>query len=231
MAQLWKIRLPDGRVLVPGDWTSAEPLFSTVEIGTGAFPVLTAFSYGRGGDVPGSVGPRESTLRDTNLEGEGNRLPENEELVIFNLGIEVFKIGSTVGADPIPNADAPAVELMNMLRLQRDLLVVLKIAYVKEYTHAPLSYWPAGTGVHEYVNAGSRTVLSQQASGTIVGNNGSPSIDEARAFASPLYCAGGESLSVDLKAGPGQVNGLDIGANDRMRLRIYLDGYRRRPVA
>ena len=36
MAQLWKVRLPNGNVLTPGDWTTAEPLYSTVEVQAGA---------------------------------------------------------------------------------------------------------------------------------------------------------------------------------------------------
>jgi hypothetical protein len=40
MAQLFKIRMPDGKTYQPADWTAAEPLYSTIEIGVGAFPVL-----------------------------------------------------------------------------------------------------------------------------------------------------------------------------------------------
>lgn len=231
MAQLWKVRLPDGRVLTPGDWTTAEPLWSTVEIGAGAFPVLTAFSYGEGGDVPGSIGPRESTLADTNLQGEGSRLPENEELVVFNIAVEVFRIGDTyLDPDPdvIPHADAPDVDLKEILRLQRDLLVIFRIAFVKEYTRSPLSYWAASTGVAGTYAGG----LNQAGvSGFLSANNGSWNADEGRVLASPLYVQGGESMQVDIKAGPGEVQDLNVGVASRMRLRIFLDGYRRRPVA
>jgi hypothetical protein len=231
MAQVWKIRLPDGRTLTPGDWTSAEPLWSTVEIGAGAFPVLTAFSYGQGGDVPGSVGPRESTLVDTNLEGEGSRLPENEELIVFNISVEVFRIGDTYASpdvDTVPSADAPDVDLLDMLRLQRDLLIVFRIAFVKEYTRSPLSYWPASTGVAAVYAGG---LNAAGVSGFLSANNGSWDADEGRVLASPLYVQGGESMQVDVKSGPGQVEGLNVGTESRMRLRIFLDGYRRRPVA
>lgn len=235
MAQVWKVRLPDGRTLVPGDWTSAVPLYSTVEISTGAFTVQTAFSYGLGQAVPGSVGPRQSNLADTNLQGEGAQLPQNEELIIYVIGIEVFKIGlaggsNGVGADQIPATDAPDVELMNMLRLQRDINVTLRIAAVKNYTGSPLSYWPSGTGVQQY-NSGARSAVSNGASGYVAGNNGSTDADQGRTLASPLYVAGGEAFALDISAGPGQVNGLDLAATGRMRLRCYLDGYRRRPVA
>lgn len=235
MAQLWKIRLPDGRVLTPGDWTSAEPLYSTVEIGAGPFPVLTAFSYGRGGQVPGSPGPRRSTLADTNLEGEGARLPENEELIAYSLNIECFQIGPDSATDVLPPTDAPDVSLVNMLRLQRDLLVITRIAFVKEYTRAPMGMFPSSTGTRQY-NSAARSQVSVGATGYVASNNGGPDVCDARPFASPLYVAGGESLAVDFRPGPGSVTnlgGLQDGwpAASRIRLRTYFEGYRRRPVA
>lgn len=229
MAQLWKIRLPDGKVLTPGDWTSAEPLYSTVEIGAGAFPVLTAFSYGRGASVPGSAAQRRSTYADTNLEGEGNRLPENEELIAYSLSVEVFMIGPEGQvADPLNPAQAPDVSLMNMLRLQRDLLVITRIAAVKEYTRQPLGIFAAGTGVHQ-VNSAAENPLNGL--GYVVSNNGGTQVSDSRQMASPLYVAGGESLAVDVRPGPGQVTGLNLDTTSRMRLRLFFEGYRRRPVA
>lgn len=230
MAQLWKVRMPNGQTLVPGDWTAAEPLFSTVELGPGSFPVLTAFSYGIGGEVPGSPTTRSSTIADTNLQGEGARLPEDEELVAYNLAIEVFQIGDAAGTDAIPATDAPDVSLMNMLRLQRDVLVVTRIAYVKEYTRQPMEWFPASTGVRQS-NSGARSQNSSGTAGYVASNNGGDGVEYARQFASPLYIAGGESLAVDLKPGPGTVTGLDLEATSRMRMRVYFEGYRKRPVA
>lgn len=229
MSQLWKIRLPDGKVLTPGDWTSAEPLYSTVEIGAGAFPVLTAFSYGRGAAVPGSVAQRRSTYADTNLEGEGARLPENEELIAYALSIEVFMVGTENGnaPDPLNPTVAPDVSLMNMLRLQRDLLVITRIAAVKEYTRQPLGIFSAGTGVAQANSA----AVNAAGQGYVASNNGGTQVCDSRQMASPLYVAGGESLAVDIRPGPGQVNALNLTANSRMRLRIFFEGYRRRPVA
>lgn len=231
MAQLWKVRLPNGNVLTPGDWTSAAPLWSTVEISTAAFGVLTAFSYSEGGDVPGSVGPRQSTKADSNLEGEGNRLPENEELIIYNVGVEIFKTGAALATAAFPDADAPHVPLTDMLRLQRDIIIELRIAAVKNYTRAPLSYWPAGTGLASMYSGGRSRVSAGAPNGEVPANNGAPSVDGRRELASPFYVAGGESLAVDVKAGPGSVTNLNLASDARYRLRIFLDGYRRRPVA
>lgn len=231
MAQLWKVRLPDGNVVTPGDWTASEPLWSVVEVPAGPFPLLTAFSYSRGGSVPGSVGPRDAILTDTNLQGEGNRLPENEELICFNLGIEVFKVGPADNVDAFPDADEPGVPLPDMLRLQRDLAIEFRIAAVKDYTRAPLSYWPAGTGVYGLYAGGRTRVSGGQATGEVVAYNGGVSRQDQRQFATPLYVAGGESMSVDIRPSRGAVEGLNLATDSRMFLRTYLDGYRRRPVA
>jgi hypothetical protein len=230
MAQVWKVRLPGGNVVTPGEWTTAEPLYSTVEIAAGAFPAVVAFSYGRGGTVPGSVGPRQSTLIDTNLDGEGNRLPENEELVIHTIGVSCFKIGTQADNAEFPGADNPHVELTNMLRLQRDLLMILSIAAVKEYTRSTISYWPGGMGVSS-VYSGGVTGVSGGTTGTAIANNGSPSVDGRRELASELYIAGGEGFQLTFRSGLGLISGLNLSPDARIRMRSYLDGYRRRPVA
>jgi len=232
MAQFYKVRLPNGNVLHPADWTSAEPLYSTVELAAGAFPVVTAFSYAIGGTVPGSPGQRQSTLGDTNLEGEGSRLPENEELIAYSLSIEVYMIGADGASDPsgLPAVDTPEVSLPNMLRLQRDVLVMTKIAAVKEYTHSPLSWFPASTGVMQY-NSASRTLVSGGALGSVSANNGGEGVCDKRQFASPLYVKGGETLAIDVRPGPGSVENLTLDAAARIRLRFYFEGYRKRPVA
>lgn len=235
--QLYQIRLPNGDMVAPGDFTSAEPLYSTVEIGTAAFQVVSAFSYGRGQEVPGSVGPRMSNYADTNLEGEGNRLPENEEIFVYVLGVEVFMLGQEdTNVDAIPPTAAPFMSLMNMLRLQRDLLVETRIGTdAKRYTHAPLSWFPGGTGVEQW-NAGALLGLANV--GYMSGNNGLTSSYDSRQFASPLHVAGGETLTVDFKPGPGSVLNLNLDqtppegvVTGRARLRVFLDGLRRRPMA
>ncbi len=231
MAQLNKIRLPDGNVVTPGEWTSAEPLYSTVEIGATGFPVVQAFSYGRGGTVPGSVGPRQSTLVDTNLQGEGGKLPENEDITIYALGIEVFKSGPALSVARFPDCDVPGVPLTDMLRLQRDLIIQLRIAGVKIYTNSPLSYWPAGTGVTYTISGGRSQVSGAAANGEVPANNGSPGTQGGRELASPQAIAGGEAFGVDFYAGPGSVQNLNLAANSRMRMRVFFDGPRRRPVA
>jgi hypothetical protein len=233
MAQLWKVRLPNGNVFHPTDWTAAEPLYSSVEIGTSAFPVLTAFSYPIGGAVPGSPTQRQSTLADTNLKGEGARLPQNEQCIAYSLSIECFMIGpesDTSDASGLPHVDPPFVSVANMLRLQRDLLVITKLAGTREYTRSPMSWFPAAAGVH-MANSAARTQRSNGANGFAVAANGGTEVCDRRNFASPMYIAGGETLSVEVRPGPGQVDNLDLATDSRVRLRIFFEGYRARPVS
>lgn len=232
MAQLNKVRLPDGREFSPGDWTASDPLYSTVEIGPGSFPVVTAFSYTEGETVPGSPTNRSANKADTNLRGEGNRLPEDEEILIYSMSIEAFTIGQETAVDgAIFPPDAPDVSLSNMLRLQRDIMIIARIGgYKTEYARSPLSWFPASTGVKQY-NSGARSNWSDGANGYIAANNGDDQVWNTRRFASPYYIRGGESFAVDFQPGPGQVNDLALTGNSRIRCRLFFEGYRKRPVA
>jgi hypothetical protein len=121
-----------------------------------------------------------------------------------------------------------------MLRLQRDLVCVMRIASVKEYTRAPLAWFPASTGVTPtYSQAQTAIGPSPNLQGFVTGNNGSTDVGGKRVFASPLYVDGGEALVVDFLAPKGEIEGLSVGTEPqgRIRLRTFLDGYRKRPVA
>lgn len=232
MSQLWKIRLPDGRVLTPGDWTSAEPLYSVVEVASGSIQTLQAFSYGKNGTIPGSPAQRNAQITDTNLEGEGGKIPENEELVAYNLHIEAFQVyaASETDASGMPVTDLPEVSLADMLRMQRDLVIVTRIAAIKRYTQAPMSYFPQAMGVNRYT-AGARNAGALVAQGAVLGTNGGVSVQDRRTFASPLYAGPGDVFGVDVIPAPGQVTNLSVPTAGRIRLRLFFNGYRRRPVA
>lgn len=231
MAQLETIRTPDGTLVKPGEWTSAVPLYSTIEIPAGAFNVLSAFSYGLGSAVPGAPNDRQSTLQDTNLLGQGGQLPENEELISYAVCIEVFKTGPAASVADFPDADVPGVPAVDMLRMQRDVVVFFKIASVRNYIHTPMSFWPASTGIFYTISGGRSKVSGASPNGEIIGNNGSPSVSGRRQLASPIYVGPAEAFSIDFQAGPGQVAGLNLAASSRMRTRTLIDGLRRRPIA
>ncbi len=230
MARIDAITLPDGTTYRPADWMTAEPLYSTVELAAGNFSRLSSFSYSRGGEVPGSPTQRSSSYVDTNLRGEGGKLPEDEDIVIFNIMNDLFKVGVADDQNVFPDAENPEVPLPDMLRVQRDLLMVLTIAAVKEYTHSPIGYWPAGQGV-DYAISGGLSRAAAGVSGTVRASNGGTNVFDQRELASPLYIAGGETFRVEFQPGPGEVENLNLEAGARIVIKTFLDGYRKRPVA
>ena len=149
MGQLLKIRYPDGRVMTPADWTTAEGLYSTVEFGTGSFTTLDAFSYGLNQAIPGAA-QRNATYADTNLQGQGGQLPENEAMLIRAIRIEFYgiNVGTASEAPLMTSADNeifPDVGLRNLLRIQDSLIMSFIIAGVKEYLRVPVSFFAAGS--------------------------------------------------------------------------------------
>jgi hypothetical protein len=128
-----------------------------------------------------------------------------------------------------------------MLSLQLGMVLVTRIASVKEYTRAPLGWFPASMGVQptyqqvtSSIPGGAQHEDTTGAVGYVHASNGSVDVGGKRVFASPLYVEGGESLSVDCLCPAGSFPKLSFVAQSpagRIRLRIFLDGYRRRPVA
>lgn len=232
MAQINKIRLPNGRVVRPTEWSST-PLYSSVEIASGAITPLQAFSYGVGGSVPGSVGPRNASLGDTNMQGSGAILPENEELLLYTMGVEFFQNAADRadffnGAE-VGTPDPPEVSARNLVRVQRDTLLELRIADTKAYMNHPVGFFPAAMGICPTSGA----ATNEDGAAIFGAQNGGPNAYDMRKLATPHQIKPGEALSVTLKFPSGQVTGLAFGADTdaRIRARIYLGGYRRRPVA
>lgn len=231
MAQIDKVRLPNGQVIRPTEWSST-PLYSSVEIAEGALTPLQAFSYGLGGAVPGSVGPRNATILDTNLQGDGAILPENNELLLYSLMVEFYTVNSDATYEDGQEAafvNPPLVSARNMARMQRDVQIVLRIANTKRYADHPVGFFPGAMGVLHTIGAADNDNNGPY----IVGYNGGVNTYDNREFATPHHVAPGEAFSVDFEFPSGQVTGLELGddADARIRARVYADGYRRRPVA
>lgn len=241
MAQVNKIRYADGRVVRPGDWTS-EPLYSSVDIDdAAALADVLAFSYGVGGDVPGSTtaagNQRRATRVDTNMQGQGSILAENEELLIFGLSIELFQrtAASTANFFTATEAlmpDPPVMGAPNVLRVQRDTLVSLNIASTKDYLKVPLSFLPAARGVN-FVYGSARSEGSGYSEGVFSGQNGGVSEHDHRLLATPQEVGPGEAFNVRFSFPFGSIAGLQFGSDTlaRVTARVYQRGIRRRPVA
>jgi hypothetical protein len=230
MTQLWQVKI-GGNTFSPADWTSSDNLYSTVEFGTGSQQELTAFSYGRGGYIPGSPTQRKSELVDTNLEGEGGRLPENEAVLIYSISADFFHTPSGGFGGDDDNVQAPNLGVRNMLRIHRDIVAQLQIASLQKiYKQSGIGFFAAGMGVESGFASGTG---QNPAQGFAAAFNGATSIKGVRKFASPEFIKGGETFGVVLKFPTGSVEGLTLNgnANDRVTTRIWLRGIRKRPVA
>lgn len=236
MAQITELVLPDGRKVRPEDW-STTPIYTTVDVSAGAnLQDLQGFSYGIGGPVPGSVLQRQSTLRDTNLDGSGSVLPDNQELNLFAIRVELFAAPNSVaawnGANEAGNPNPPQVSLRQMLRMQRDIILKLVIAEQKNKYQHPLGFFPGAMGVHGVAGA-----ITNNQSGTPAtpAFNGGTSARNERKIGTPYQIKGGQAFSIALSFPLGTVTGLNLGmgndsVNGRYRARIYADGYRQRPA-
>lgn len=249
--QALSIRLANGDVVNPTDWTSS-PYYTTVEISNGtSLQPLPGFSYGENGLVPGSPGPRRATIRDTNFQGAGGTLMENEEMLIFSVQIELYQIVSDAatfydGSQEDWQPDAPEVSGTNVMRVQRSTYCRLKIANTKTYSEETLAWYAAGQGVHRSPGA-QRSQWSLYANGSLVGYNGGVSVGDQRQFATPHHVNGGEALEFTLEFPYGSIveplsavtgstvaaSRLNFGTDNDARIRAVISaiGPRRRPVA
>ncbi len=248
--QALSVRLADGRTVNPTDWTSA-PYYTTVEIAAGSLQPLPGYSYGVGGQVPGSPGQRLATKRDTNFRGPGGTLMENEEILLFALQMECYQILSDAatfydGSQEAFAPDVPEVSATNLMRVQRSTYVRLKIANTKTYSENVFSWYPAAMGLERTTGA-LRSQWSTYTNPELIGQNGNVSVGDSRQFATPHHINGGEAFEVTLEFPFGSIiepasqptgstipaSLLNFGTDPDARIRvvIYAIGPRRRPVA
>lgn len=235
MADLFLVRLPDGRMVRPEEWTPG-PLYSEVELGSGAISPLDAFSYALGGNVPGSVNNRIATLQNTNAVGQGGILQEQQELMIFSIAVSVYqRVASTVNFFNGNEAfvpDPPHMSVTNMLRCQLDTLLRLKIAATKDYIVELLGFFPPSCGVEATLGS-ARSAGSAGVASIAIGANGSPNENTHRRLATPQTVHAGEAFIIRFEFPWGQVRNLNFGADDSARIvyRTYTRGLRRRPLS
>ena len=85
-------------------------------------------------------------------------------------------------------------------------------------------------GVNRFTSA-ARNAGADVANGAVIGTNGGVNVADGRTFASPLYAGPGDVFGVEVIPAFGEVQGLSLVAASRIRLRLFFEGYRRRPVA
>lgn len=240
MSEAVTIRLPDGREVVLEDWTD-KPLYSTLDVLAGATTQeMLLFQYTGGDSVPAYApvpvtAPLTATDKDTNMATAGG-LASSEEFMVYSIRPEVFQLRVQDAAHPdFANPAAPAdgepnptPVFLGILHMQ--LLLVLKISE-KDYAQAGLGYFNFGGGVYGF--AGNTATRS-------TGQKGEPGNEAVRTYAIPQHIGGQEKFSVMLQNPPGDALLINVGdGSDEYdsdtarfaRIRVHLDGLRKRPTA
>lgn len=222
-----KVHLPDGSEVVIDEWLHW-PQFSTVEFAGGVALNLRAFTYVTGQRVPqqGAVagGPRTATEVDTNQVARA-RINHDEAYLAYSITYEHFALTDAVLAGPILQAPAPALLSQNLRRLQRDVVVefVVGAGIDKPQFRAPFAWIGQGPGAPAYTSGDAVVAGTNFTYGTA----GCPSPKDQRRWQLPIYVQSDRVLYVQMTSFPGAIADL----TQDVRIRWYLDGLKRRPVA
>jgi hypothetical protein len=218
-----KIHLPDGEEVVIDEWLHYQQ-FSTIEFAAGSQINLRAFTYVQGQVVPqqGLV-PRNATESDTNQVAK-TRMNHDEAYLCYAITWEAFAL-SSAESETFTLAPAPAMLSQNVRRLQRDVVLSLVVGanIKKPQARAPFSRYGQSVGAPAYPSSQALTAATAFSYGT----GGKMSASNQRRFQLPVYIASDRVFYVEVRSFPGAITDL----SQAVRLRIYLDGLKRRPVA
>jgi len=246
METITQFRLPNGEVMRLVDWVD-KPLFSTVDLLTGfTDPTISAFTYNVGEPVPASntAGVRRiSTELDTNVD-VGGAQSSTEELLIYAIKPEYFELSNdptnattqvdmTTSQPRLVGQPVPRANILSLLHMSLKLRLIIS---QKAYADAGLGWFNTGFGVmpHGFVEPGTAGATPRS-----YATAGLPSQEAVRTFAVPHHIGGTEKFRVDLVNPPQDTITFD---NETLegpvavtalvyRVRIYLDGMRKRPTA
>lgn len=225
-----KVHLPDGSEVVIDEWLHW-PQFSTVEFAGGVALNLRAFTYVTGQRVPqqGAVagGPRTATEVDTNQVAR-TRINHDEAYLAYSITYEHFALSDAFLDDPVNAvlaAPAPVLLSQNLRRLQRDVVVefIVGAGIDKPQFRAPMSWIGQGPGAPAFTSGDTVAAGIQFSYGTA----GCPSPKDQRRWQLPIYVQSDRVLFVQMTSFPGAIADL----TQDVRIRWYLDGLKRRPVA
>jgi len=230
---------PDGKPMqvVIDEWLHY-PLFSTIEIGiSGTAPItssdainLRAFSYIVGNRVPAtqSIAPRLADERDTNMV-KRQSMSYDEAFIFYALTYEPFALndlGATTSAVAGPlKAAAPMVNSLNLKRLERDLVTELLVGaqQKKPQFRVPWSLVRQSIGAPAWTSGDQIAPLTNIAYGTA----GNIKPQNQRKLELPIYIESQQVMFLRVFSAFGNV----VGLTQALRLRIWMDGLKRRPVA
>lgn len=216
------INLPDGTTVDIDEWLHW-PAYSTLECASTAALNLRIFTYVVGQRVPGQgTTARNATDADTNWIAKA-RVNHDEAYIFFNWTFEHFALeGSDVstGSPAVDVGSAPQLTAGNLRRLGRDVVceLVVGAGIDKPMARSPLSYLMQGPGAPAF--PGGATPVS-------AGTSGLPSPRNQRRWNLPVFVESDRVMFMKVFSPIGTITGL----SQDFRLRFYLDGLKRRPVA
>lgn len=225
-----KVHLPDGSDVVIDEWLHW-PTFSTIEFAAGVALNLRAFTYVQGQNVPqqGAIpgGPRTATETDTNQVSR-TRMNHDEAYLVYAITYEHFALtNAEIELQPanILQAPAPVLLSQNLRRLQRDCVVELLVGagIRKPQLRAPFAWIGQSAGAPAYTSGdqvNANTAFSYGTGGQICAKN-------QRSLQLPIFIQSDRVMFLTMRSEYGAIADL----TQAVRLRWYLDGLKRRPVA
>ena len=234
-----QLRLPNGGVFKIEEWLHW-PLFSTVEGAAGAPVDLRAFSYIIGQRVPQagaiSTGPRQATIADTN-QVVRSKINHDEAFILFSLTYEHWALEGSNNQDSIftaPPLDdaavAPILRGTNLRLMQRDMIVSLLVGagITKPAARSPMSFIGQGIGAVAWGSGDALTIANGGATSLNLnyGTGGPIGPSNQRRFVMPVMISPDRTMALTLKTPAGA-----LLVDQDWRLKWYLDGLKRRPVA
>ena len=221
------LRLNNGQTIELDEWLSWA-LYSTVEFAAAAKIKLPSFSYTVGQAVPrAGLAKRLGTPSDTNMV-IAKKVNHDEAFVAFSLTYEPFALSDDTNAQAAPpelRAPAPLISADNLRRMQRSMTLALRVGtrQKKPQARAPLAWFGQGAGPLAYASSGPVAPAVAISYGT--GGPAKPA--NQRRWPMPIFIQSDRKVSIDVEAPRGPIQGL----TQDIRLRLYLDGVKRRPVA
>lgn len=221
-----QIRLPDGSEVVIDEWLHYQQ-FSTIEFAAGVAVNLRAFTYVQGQQIPAQGLPsRTATESDTNQVAK-TRMNHDEAYLVYALTYDHFALTSaTVGEqNPITLAPAPALLSQNLRRLQRDIVLSLVVGANIKKPQARFPFSRVGQSIGSPAFASTQALTP--ATAFSYGTGGAMSASNQRRFQLPVYIASDRVFYLEIRSFPGAIADL----SQAVRMRFFLDGLKRRPVA
>lgn len=233
-----KLKLPTGEVVSIDEWI-AIPRYSTIEFGSDVDPNLRAFSYVVGqrvpqqGTIPAAFAGRNATETDTN-QTTRTRINHDQAYLAYSLTYEAFALDDATIPDASPAGTlitgAPVLSSRNLRILQRDLVVSLTIGanIDKPQARFPFSWMGQGPGALAYPSGDTVAAGVAFSYGT---GGGTPTPKNQRSWKLPVWIASDRVFYVEVSSKRSPRTANNPRHSQALRLRLYVDGLNRRPVA